>query len=142
MNIIRALIVIGIVGGGYTYWKQHHEASASIESGPAVSENGFAALPPADGQSARKVFVVAAQNCPHEDAQRADRLAEDLSRKGIPVERTQNVSFSITSQPDSAVMERMSRIMNGPLPIVFVDGRAKSNPSLDEVVAEYKARHP
>ena len=35
-------------------------------------------------------------------------------------------------------MERMSRIMNGPLPIVFFNGRAKANPSLDEVVAEFK----
>lgn len=141
MNIIRALIVIGIVGGGYTYWKQHHETTAAIQSGPAVSENGFAALPPADGQNARTVFVVAAQNCPHEEARRADRLAEDLARKGIPVERTQDVRFSITSPPDSSVMERMSRIMNGPLPIVFVNGRAKSNPSLEEVVAEFKGRN-
>jgi hypothetical protein len=138
MNIIRLLLVVGIAGGGYTYWKQHHENVAQVESGPAFSENGFASLPPVEGQGSRKVFVVAAQNCPHEEAQRADRLAEDLSRNGIPVERTQNVSFSFTSQPESEVMERMTKIMNGPLPIVFVNGRAKSNPSLEEVVAEFK----
>ncbi len=138
MNIIRLLLVVGIAGGGYTYWKHHHESVARVETGPAVSSNCFAALPPVEGQSSRKVFVVAAENCPHEEAQRADRLAEDLGRKGIPVQRTHQVSFSLTSPPESEVMERMSRIMNGPLPIVFIDGRAKSNPSLDEVVAEFK----
>ena len=37
------------------------------------------------------------------------------------------------------INKRMNRIMNGPLPVVFVNGRAKSNPSLDEVVAEFRA---
>jgi hypothetical protein len=139
MNIIRILLVIGISGGGYTYWKHHHENVVQVASGPAISENGFASLPPVEGQSSRKVFVVAAQNCPHEEAQRADRLAEDLARNNIPVERTHNVSFSFTSAPESEVMERMSKIMNSPLPIVFVGGRAKSNPSLEEVVAEFQS---
>ena len=29
--------------------------------------------------------------------------------------------------------------MNGELPIVLVNGKAKSNPTLEEVIAEYKA---
>lgn len=29
--------------------------------------------------------------------------------------------------------------MNAGAPVVFVNGKAKSNPSLDEVVAEYRA---
>ena len=138
MNVIRALIVIGIAGGGYTYWKQHVANHVPVEAGSTISESGFASLPPVDGQDSRTVFVVAAQNCPHEEAQRADRLAEDLSRSGIPVRRTDEVHFSFTGEPDSGTMERINRIMNGPLPIVFVDGRAKSNPSLDEVLAEFK----
>jgi hypothetical protein len=141
MNIIRLLIMIGIAVGGYTYWKEHRENIAQVNSGPEVSENGFAVLPPADGQTAGTVFVVAAQNCPHEEAQRADRLAEDLSQKGIPVERIHDVHFSLTSPPDRLVMERMSLIMNGPLPIVFVNGSAKSNPSFEDVVAEFDGHH-
>ncbi|HEY8096414.1 MAG TPA: hypothetical protein VIE65_10040 [Methylobacter sp.] len=137
MNIIRLLIIIGIASGGYTYWKEHRTPTAQVESDPAASENGFASLPPAEGQDSQMVFVVAAENCPHEDAQRADRLTEELSQKGIPVERTHNVNFRLTSPPESSVMERMTSIMNGPLPIVFVNGRAKSNPSLEEVVAEF-----
>jgi hypothetical protein len=137
MNILRTLIVIAVAAGGYHYWKQRHEHAAPIERGP-TTEGGFVTLLPAGGQNPQTVYVVAAENGPHAEAQRADRLAEDLSRAGIPVERTHDVRFRFTSRPDGEVMERMNKIMNGPLPAVFIRGRAKSNPSLDEVVAEYK----
>ena len=138
MNFIKALIVISIAGGGYNYWKQHHENLGQIEADSTIGETGFASLPPVDGQRPRIVFVVAARNCPHEEAQRADRLADDLSRDGIPVQRTDGVHFSFTDPPDSATMDRINKVMNGPLPIVFINGRAKSNPSLEEVTSEFK----
>ncbi len=135
MGLIRILIVVGLAGGGYHYWKGHRAESIQTVGGPAVSSNGFVALPPADGQNPRSVYVIAAENCPHEDAQRADRLAEDLARQGIPVVRSHNISFSLDGA-DSSVAQRITSVMNGPLPIVFVQGRAKSNPSLEEVLAE------
>ena len=113
------------------------EVAAQVQSGPLVSGNGFVALPPADGHSRGKVFVVAALHCEKWEAQRADSLAEELSRKGIPVERTSVTRFTFATPPDSAVMERME-ILKGPFPVVFVNGRAKSNPSFDEVVAELR----
>lgn len=138
MNIIKLLIVLGVAGGGYHYWKQHHEGhpSAAVEAA-MTSENGFVAMPPVEGQSTDAVLVVAAENCPHEDAQHADSLAEDLSRKGVPVVRTHTISFNLAA-PDSSVAERITSVMNGSLPIVFVHGRAKPNPTLEEVVAEYQ----
>ena len=138
MNIIRTLIVIGIAGTAYAYWNHHRDSLTQLDAGAAVNERGFATLPPVDGQNSGTVFVVAAQNCPHEDAQRADRLAEDISREGIPVQRVNTVNFSFLSAPDNSTMERIDQVMTGPLPIVFVAGRAKSNPSLEEVVAEFK----
>jgi hypothetical protein len=29
-------------------------------------------------------------------------------------------------------------VMNGPVPVVFVNGKAKANPTPEEVVAEYR----
>jgi hypothetical protein len=48
-----------------------------------------------------------------------------------------DVHFEIPNG-DSSVVARVMSVMNSPLPIVFVRGKAKSNPSLEEVVAEYK----
>jgi hypothetical protein len=37
-----------------------------------------------------------------------------------------------------SIANRVTSVMNGELPIVFVHGKAKSNPTLDEVAAEYR----
>ncbi len=137
MRILQFLIVLGLAGGGYQYWKTHSGMTIPTLAGPAVSASGFAALPPAEGQDARSVYVIAAEDCPEDDALRADRLAQDLGRSGIPVIRAHNISFRL-SGPDGSGADRISSVMNGRLPIVFVRGRAKSNPTLAEVVAEYK----
>lgn len=138
MNFFKLLIVLGLAGAGYQYWKEHKQAAShEVVAESASSNNGFVALPPAEGADGRSVLVIAAENCPHEDAQRADSLAGDLSGMGIPVVRAHNISFSF-SGTDSAVTNRILSVMNGPLPIVIVHGRAKSNPSLEQVVAEYR----
>lgn len=140
MNILKVLILVGLIGGGYNYYSHRHDISSPSESGISLeeNENGFITLPPATGQIAGTVYVVAARNCPHDAAQRADRLAEALTQDGIPVQRADSIGFFAQSPVDSAVMDRMMQIMNGPLPIVFISGRVKSNPTLKDVVAEFK----
>jgi len=93
-------------------------------------------MPTPDGQDQTIVYVIAAENCPHEDAQRADRLAAALSEEHIPVQRSHHVGFSAIH--DNAEAARVNTVMNGELPIVFVHGRAKSNPTLEDVQNEIK----
>jgi hypothetical protein len=138
MNLVRALILICFAAGSYAYWKHHHPSPRQLAAQGQTAPGEFVSLPPVEGQRPRTVFVVAAENCPHEDAQRADRLAEALAQKGIPVERSHRVEFQFTSQPDAATVESIKKIMNGPLPAVFVNGRAKSNPSPEEVDVEFR----
>jgi len=141
MNIIKLLIALAVVGLGYQYWTKHHSKSASALSEPSASQNGFITLPPVDGGNAAVVMIVAAENCPEEDARRADFLADQLASNGIPVARAHNVHFSIPNG-DASVAKKVMSVMNGELPIVLVNGRAKSNPRLEEVIAEYKATNP
>lgn len=138
MSLIKILLIVGMLGTAYHYWKKPPRVtpapSAAVQPGQST---GFVSLPPVNGAPSNTVMVVAAENCPHEDAQRADRLAAELKGRGIPVQRSHQVSFTIDS-PDSAVPERINAVMNGQLPIVFVNGRAKPNPSLEDVIAEFK----
>ena len=136
MNLLKIILAITLAFGAYKYWHGHQVAKATRE---ATNANGFVAVPPVQGAAEDTVLVVAAENCPHEDAQRSDRLAQDLARRGIPVRRTHNVGFAFTSV-EGDTMDRLNTVMQGPLPIVFVNGRAKGNPSLDEVLDEVKAR--
>ena len=133
MNLIKLLLLIAILGGGYHYWKKH---GAERDLAAATSGSGFVSIPMPDGMSAHGVVVFAPQNCPSDAAQRAYALINDLGSRGLPVSRADAASFG--NLPDAATAERVMAVMNGQVPIVFVNGKAKSNPSLEEVVAEYR----
>lgn len=141
MNILKVLILVGIIGGAYNYVSHRYDITTPFKSEISLEEdeNGFTPLPPAAGHSAGTIYVVAARNCPSEVAQRANRLAEDLSREGLPVQRVDSIAISGMSPNDNATIDRVTQILNGPLPIVFISGRAKTNPTFDEVLAEFKS---
>lgn len=134
MSLVKFVLVVAVAAGGYHYWSKQKTAVAQ----QADSASGFVSLPGDSGPLAQGVHVIAAENCPEEAAQRADRLAEQLVKAGLPVRRGHNASFNLGAADPSAA-QRVVKVMNGELPIVFVHGRAKSNPSLDEVLAEYQA---
>lgn len=138
MNLLKLALVLAIGAGAYNYWRQHrHEGPSERPDARLSTSSGFVSLPAVRGQSPSAVLVVAAEDCPHEDAQRADRLAEDLSRNGLPVVRTHSVGFDIPNG-GQADLDGINRVMTGQLPVVFVRGRAKANPTLEEVLAEFK----
>ncbi|MEO7885247.1 MAG: hypothetical protein ABI893_08030 [Polaromonas sp.] len=140
MNVIKIFIVLGLAGFGYQYWTKHREGQPPVAStSSARSSNGFVLLPGTSGGGSGTVQVIAAEDCPEDAARRADSLAEQLSSKGIPVSRTHSVSFTVASG-DPADAQRITAIMNGELPIVLVRGKAKSNPSFEDVMAEYSGR--
>jgi hypothetical protein len=138
MRTLWLILLLALVGGLYHYKYANHFGGGSSSDSTASEHHGFVQLPQVIGFDESRVMVVAAENCPHEDAQRADRLAEELRDRGIPVSRTHEVNFN-PAHIDMAVAQRVPAVMEGALPIVFIHGRAKGNPTLDDVVAEYQA---
>lgn len=135
MNFLKIMIIFSVIGG-LIHFRDQYQAKTALETAN-VSPNGFIELPVTGVSSdIGNILVIAAQNCPKEDAQRADELAAELSRLGIPNTRAQNIHFTLT-EPDPAILSRVNSVMSGPLPIVFVNGKAKANPTLDDVIAEY-----
>jgi hypothetical protein len=131
MNVVKLVAMLAVAALAFQYWQANRPAT-----GP--SPNGFVALPTLAGSDPKQVVVFAPENCPSEKAQQADDLARQLASRNIPALRSHDVSFS-SSDPDPAIGIRLNSVMNGELPIVFVNGRGKANPTLDEVVAEYGA---
>jgi hypothetical protein len=134
MNILKLVLVVAVGAGAFNYWRQH--SSPGLQTGSHSSANGFVALPPVQGQNPSTVLVIAAEDCPEEDAQRADRLADDLKRKGLPVARIHHLTFDLPGT-GGADVNLINSVMGGTLPIVIVHGKAQANPSLDQVIAEY-----
>lgn len=136
MKVIKLLLLLVVSGLAFQYWYTHQSMT---RPGGAVSVNGFVALPTLAGSDPKQVVVFAPENCPSEKAQQADALAQQLASRNIPTLRSHDVSFS-SSDPDPAIGIRLNSVMNGELPIVFVNGRGKANPTLEEVISEYGAK--
>ncbi|MBI2307028.1 MAG: hypothetical protein HYU78_06955 [Rhodocyclales bacterium] len=134
MRIIKLMLLAGLVGGGWQYWNKQQTAAADVA---AVSPSGFVALAVPDGGSATEVLILAPENCPSDAARRADDLADDLARQRIRVRRAHSVNFSIENG-DANVTRRLQQVLNGEPPVVFVGNRGKANPTLAEVLAEYR----
>ena len=139
MSTINIIIVIcAIAFGGYTYVQKHRNQSvAPAVEAAASTESSFVSLPPADGHQAGAVVVIAPIGCTREEARRAEQLASDLSRNGVRVQRTNRISFTGF---DPAEAGRIESVMNGGVPIVFVNGKGKANPTFNEVMAEVGRR--
>ena len=137
MKMLGAITLACASIGGYHFVSEHHEASVRREVLADSDVNGFLEIPSPANQNVDTMYVVAAQNCPHEAAQRADQLAKQLGEKGLPVTRTSQVSFNPRGI-DSATLERLKVVMGSPLPLVFVRGRAASNPDVEQVASEFR----
>lgn len=111
-------------------------SGAPVADADAPSRQGFIDIPLPDGQSGHHVVIFAPANCPSDAAQRAEALARRLDDAGIPYTRSQNARFSSLSSQEEAA--RVTSVMNGPIPVVFVRKRARANPDADAVVAEYR----
>ena len=134
MNVVKLVLILAAVALAYQYWSTQQSAS-----GPAVvSANGFVMMPPMADGNPRQVVVFAPEDCPTEKAREADDLAHQLSSRNIPTVRAHNVSFT-SSTIDPKIGVRLDSVMKGELPIVFVNGRGKANPTIDQIIAEYGA---
>jgi hypothetical protein len=134
-RFVAFLFIAGAAGFGYQQW---HQRALRLELEEATSATGFVAMPMPSNLPADRVIVLAAENCPKEDARRADELAAALARRDIPHLRAHHVEFAPQGLT-SADLRRINAVLHGELPAVLVKGRGKANPTLDEVLAEYRA---
>lgn len=132
MKVVKILLLLVVSALAFQYWSTHQP-----KTGP--SANGFVTLPMLVGGTPGQVVVFAPENCPSEAAARADSMAHQLASRNIPSLRSHDVSFAATN-PEPGIGERLNGVMNGELPIVFVNGKGKANPTLDEVISEYGAK--
>jgi hypothetical protein len=118
-------------------------AGQAPSGGPIVqappSAYGFVALPePFTGPGAG-IEILAPPNCPHEAGVKADGLVRDLTADGVPCSRSGNVNISMDRPPTQAETDLLNKTMLGELPIVFVNGRAKNDPSVAEIEGEFRS---
>ncbi|MGH8060836.1 MAG: hypothetical protein ACREO7_02360 [Pseudoxanthomonas sp.] len=146
MNAVKTCLAVGVVVAGICLWSVYApeggvsevvtKATRRIDSGNAGGGHGFVQIPAPDGQASRGIVIFAPSNCPSDAAQRAEALARHLSAQGVPYVRSENAQFGSLASQDE--VSKVMAVMNGPVPVVFVNGKAKANPTPEEVVAEYR----
>jgi len=140
-QLLKIAVIVAVVVFALKEWRQQASAPRVADAAATVGArtSRFVALPTSNFGRSANVVVLAAEGCSEDAAQRADTLTGELSRLGVPVVRAHDIRFE---QLDPRVDDvgRINAVMNGALPIVLVRGRAGNNPSLDEVLAEYRQR--
>lgn len=135
MSVTR-LILFSLVAVGA--WQHYHKPSVLTAINlDEASPNGFLAMPNPDSIDPDQVVIFAPIGCPREAGQRARALAESLGQQNIPVVQSDSANFEL-ADATPALLQRVETVMKGEIPIVFVKGKAKANPTLAEVLAEYK----
>ena len=111
-------------------------AATTAKAEDKLSEAGFFLLSRDDAKNPN-VTVMTPPNCPSEEAQRAQALVGSLHAAGIPCVMKQDIGYTFNNPED---FERVKKhTANIPNPLVLVRGWAKGNPTVDQVIAEYRA---
>jgi hypothetical protein len=104
----------------------------------SADSNGFVPVATPAGAAPDVAVILAALNCPSAQAKRADFMSKQLSQMGIPNQRANNYAVSSITRAQMPLLKQTSAVLSGEIPIVTINGMAKANPSVDEVVAEYR----
>ena len=140
VGTLKWMVIAVLLGGGVHIWHHHQRTLVERDLASVADDNGFVPIATAPGSARNVAIVLAALNCPSAQAQRADALAAQLTRLGVANQRASSYYASITSRDQMPLVNRTNEVLGGEIPIVILNGRAKANPTVEEVQAEYSAR--
>ncbi|MBI0133264.1 hypothetical protein ABX026_06695 [Snodgrassella alvi] len=88
------------------------------------------------------IVIVAPVNCPSQQAKVADYLVTELNKQNIPATRTNSYNFrqkNIMSEREiNQMIKRYQYVRTMAPPLVFVNGKIKSNPSIEAIKKEWE----
>lgn len=141
MKIIVGLIIILVCAFGfYKCQKTTYNVEQDIEQ--LTNSNGFINMP-INIAGSNGIVILAPVNCPSSQAKQADWLSAKLKEKNIPNRRSRSFSVSydvadLTKEQREQLKEQIDYVANLPAPLVIVNGKVKSNPSLEDIINEYE----
>lgn len=138
MNFSKWLLVAAGIAGTVHLWHGHQRAVIDHELSVSADSSGFVPVATPADATPDEAIILAALNCPSAQAKRADAMAMQLGQMGIPNRRTNSYVVSNITREQMPLLKRTNAVLSGEIPIVIINGMAKANPSVDEVVAEYR----
>lgn len=89
------------------------------------------------------IVIMAPINCPSRQAKIADYLATELNNQNIPATRINGYTFSpdlnnLTEREINQMIKRVQHVRTMAAPLVFVNGKVKSNPTIEDIKREWE----
>jgi hypothetical protein len=134
-------LAYGAITGDNDFRKRWPFASSEESAADANSSARFEQVVMPSRLPADTVWIFAHRDCPTPDRKRAETLAAELQRLGIPHVYEDQASFTGLDQQtqESPEWQQTRRLLeSGSYPVVMLDGVGKANPELNEVIAEYR----
>ena len=129
---VLAFVVVTVVG----MVRRQSRIAENARDAKYWSEAGFYLLKPEEVNNP-KVAVMAPPNCPSDLAQRARALCSALNAAGVPCEIKSQLELTADNLSE---LERRKKFMDGVEdPLVLVCGWGKGNPTIKDVIAQYRA---
>jgi len=133
-NLAIVILVAAVV---YQLWGKYNQDQLMDSS---TNPNGFVEVLMPEGTEDGVVYILAPQNCPKESGQRAEAMENELKRLNIPVVRQSSISFAPPEHTEDILkkLKRSTAVVKGDIPGVFINGMARANPYVGDVIAEYE----
>lgn len=134
VTIVAVLAFVALTVAGKI--KRQKQIADMARDAPYWSEAGFYLLQ-RNVPKNQKVWVMAPLNCPSQEAQQARALCAAIQIAGVPCE----ISSQLQLNPDSMEeAERVKKFMDQVAnPLVIVRGWGKGKPTVQDVIAQYRA---
>ena len=89
------------------------------------------------------IVIVAPVNCPSQQAKVADYLVTELNKQNIPATRTNSYNFrqdlnNMSEREINQMIKRAEYVRKMAPPLVIVNGKIKSNPSIEAIKNEWE----
>src|ERR1700676_4559156 len=127
-----------LTGVAVQLWTTHQLSVFERSVLATADTNGFVAVQMPDGLRGDTALILAALNCSSVSAKRGDVMAQRLTEMGIPNRRSNNYSVAAATREQMPLLTRTSIVLKGEIPVIFINGMAKANPTVEEVASEYR----
>jgi hypothetical protein len=138
MGSLKAtLLVLALLAAGAHAWHAQSRPRANRQQYSQIDRAGFVPVRVVNRGAGDTVLILAPLHCPASAARRAKRLAIRLTQLGIP----NMSSHSYRVRPSSYVgrdVDLTASVLGGDAPVVIIDGRGSANPTLAQILAEYR----
>ena len=141
--ILTIVAFFALCFAGYQWHKSKQEKKIFVQDIKSRTDQyGFLDIS-VNLPGSKGIVIMAPINCPSRQAKIADYLATELNKQNIPATRISGYTFNhnlanMSEREINQMIDRIEYVKTMAFPLVFVNGKVKSNPSIEDIKNEWE----